>query len=154
MYTNNDYETDYIKIYIPLYNKNLNIVNKNYDKNKGIDQLINSNQSRFPYRISLQEPHILDSPIHKNMIRGYSGYLPNTKDIIGKPIIANVKNHLINVNSHNIHHDNDFVGDRDGNVNNNDDNNNDITFQRDILSLPSYSKQQHHHQQQQQFSII
>jgi len=54
MYTNNDYETDYIKIYIPLYNKNLNIVNKNYDKNKGIDQLINSNQSRFPYRISLQ----------------------------------------------------------------------------------------------------
>ena len=151
MYTNNDYETDYIKIYIPLYNKNLNIVNKNYDKNKGIDQLINSNQSRFPYRISLQEPHILDSPIHKNMIRGYSGYLPNTKDIIGKPIIANVKNHLINVNSHNIHHDNDFVGDRDGNVNNNDDNNNDITFQRDILSLPSYSKQQqHHHQQQQQ----
>ena len=81
MFTNNDYETDYIKIYIQSYNKNVNNMNKNNNKinNKSIDQLINSNHSRFPYRISLQEPHILDSPIHKIMIRGYSGYLPNTQ---------------------------------------------------------------------------
>jgi hypothetical protein len=158
MFTNSDYETDYIKIYIPSYNKNVNNINKNNHKNKGIDQLINSNHSRFPYRISLQEPHILYSPVHKIMIRGYSGYLPNTKDIIGVPIIPNIKKQLININSHNIHHDNDFDGGRDGDMNRNDDINNDNAFQRNILSSPSYSKQQHqqqqpqhhHHQQQQQ----
>ena len=79
----NDYETDYIKIYVP-YHRKLNNDNTNTRQ-----ATISYHNSRFPYRIALDEPHILESPTQKIMIRGYAGFRPNKKNIVGIPLIPN-----------------------------------------------------------------
>jgi len=147
MYTSNDYETDYIKIYIPSYNKKLNSYHNNINNNNNklnIDQIVNSIHSRFPYRISLKEPHVLDSPIRKVKIRGYSGFLPNTKNIVGIPIIPNEDKQLLT--------DIDIID--DNNYNNHDvsikNRNHHDTLQYKELSLSSLSQTQQQQKQQQQ----
>lgn len=48
----------------------------------------------FCEKLSVEDSHILDEPMKKVAIRGYSGFKPNTQDLFGVPRIPSIESQL------------------------------------------------------------